>query len=105
MNVKIYQAKLVIEGKEKVLTRSIAKQFPTHSVEARSVLAGEAKEPICKVRGDVLGCMSTWYYLVEDEEAGLAWEPAAIYGEKYAVAMREKGYHEDDPASVPTVIL
>lgn len=104
MKVKIYQAKLVIEGREKALNKSIAKQFPVRPVDARMVSAGQAKEPICKVWGELLGRIG-WLYLVEDEVAGLAWEPPVLYGEDYGAKMREAGNHVDDLASVPTVIL
>ena len=103
MKVEIYQAKLVIEGKEKVLTKAIAKQFPVRPTDTRS--HGEPKEPLCKVRGKVLGHICSWLYLVEDEVAGLAWEPAVLFSADYGAKMREAGHHVDDPASVPTVIL
>jgi hypothetical protein len=44
-------------------------------------------------------------YLVEDEEAGLAWEPAPLYHEAHAKTMRERGFNVDNPSEVPTVIL
>lgn len=104
MKVKVYQARLVIEGREKVLNKSIAKQFPVRPTDTRTVSAGSAKEPICKIRGDVIGRIG-WLLLVEDEVAGLAWEPAVLYGEAYGAKMKEAGHNVDDLVSVPTVIL
>ena len=105
MKVEVFQAFLTIEGKRLRLTKAIAKQFPICAGTVRMVAAGQAKDPICKVRGAVLGRTFGWLYLVEDAVAGLVWEPACIYRGEYAERMREKGYNVDEPALVPMVIL
>jgi len=105
MEVEVHQAILIIEGKRKTLNKAVAKQFPFRPADTRSVAAGMAREPIAKVRGEVLDRISGWLYLVKDEVAGLAWEPAVTYGKDYDNKMREGGYHVDDPATVPTIIL
>ena len=104
MEIEIYRAYLVIESKREKLTRTIAKQFPIRPGNARSLYSPN-KEPICKVRGATLGHIATWLYLVQDEEAGLAWEPANMVREDLVKDFRAKGWHVDTPEDVPTVVL
>lgn len=104
MKVDVYQAVLTIEGKKKVLNKAMAKQFPVCSSDARLVDRDDAREPICKIRGEVIG-RTGWLYLVEDEVAGLVWELAVTYGEDFGRKLWERGHNVDDPSQVPTVIL
>ena len=108
MLVKIYQATIVIQKKERRLTKAVAKQFPFQHWEIRwnkAIRGKVARGPLCKVAGKTLRQAHTWLYLVEDKEAGLAWVPAVIPPDHMRQAFRERGGWVDDPAQVPTVIL
>lgn len=107
MNVKVYQAKLEIEGRTVRLTKAIVKQFPIQSGSKRwdAMAKGEdVPQPICKVNSETLGAKG-WLYLVEDPEAGLAWVPPARFYPALLEKVRERGGDEDNPSDVPTVIL
>jgi hypothetical protein len=84
IEVQVFQAALLVEGKRVRLTKTIARQFPILDGRKRwdAAVVGEPQpEPICKVAGKVLGTSYTWMYLVEDAEAGLGWVAATQMSE------------------------
>lgn len=109
MNVRIYEATLAINNKERKLTKSIARQFPISSgqVRARKLEQGcRQPQAICKVQGATLGKEYwTWLYLVHDEVAGLKWVAVNELESGYKKMVLDRGGLVDDPALVPTVIL
>ena len=108
IEVQVFQAYLVVEGKKVRLTKAVAKQFPTLDGKKRwdAAYAGKPQpEPICKVMGKVLGQIHEWMYLVEDPVAGLGWVAATQMIESMAVSVLEQGGWVDTPENVPTVIL
>jgi len=108
MEVEIYQAYLMIEGKRVRLTKAIAQQLPILDGRKRwdAAMVGEPQpEPICKVAGKVLGERYAWMVLVPDEEAGLGWVAAVQPSEEMARRIVEHGGWVDDLSQVPTVIL
>lgn len=119
MKVKVYQARLIVEEKEVKLTKSVGRQFPLLDGRARNDRAREGlegKKPIGKVRIQALGHPDTsgyskpwaprgWLYLVQDDEAGLAWTPIILPVPGLAKRMLEAGGWIDHPEDVPTIIL
>lgn len=108
MEVQIYRAILIIEGRKEQFTKSRAKQLPILSGgdRWRAAEKGEPQpEPICKVAGKVLGQSYGWMYLVEDPVAGLGWVAAMQPNQKYAESILGRGGWVDHPEDVPTVIL
>ena len=99
VQVTIHTATLTIEEQTVKLTKGIAKQFPVLPLTTRwdEIVAGTPREPICKVNGEALGKTAQWYYLVQDDAAGLAWVEPIVRNDIL------KGY--DDLAEVPTVVL
>lgn len=108
MEVQVSIASLVVEGKAIRLTKSVAKQFPLCSGQERQRAGDkgeEAAEPIAKVMGQTLGAHCSWLYLVQDDEAGLAWQPANVVGPDYERRVVERGGWVDHPEEVPTIVL
>jgi len=104
---------LTIEEHRVLLTLDIARQFPivnpTH-IRWRPMENGiEVPEPILKVSASALGMhgVGDWYYLVVDEERGLAWVPPFVPEPGYIAISREHGNpcNVDHPHEVPTVVL
>jgi hypothetical protein len=104
MDIEIYQATLIIGSTRKTLTKSVAKQFPVRTIDARIVASGMAKPAIAKIRGETIG-QTGWLLLVKDPKAGLAWEPANVYASDYGKRMQAEGYHVDWLEDIPTIIL
>lgn len=108
MKIKLVEAYVITKESERRLTKAIAKQFPVREFGKRGFRLENGQpvdEPICKVRGETLGLVGTWYYLVEDVKAGYIWEHAFIVKENYAKILAKRGVHADDPSQVPTAIL
>ena len=108
MKVKIHEVTLIVNEKERRLTKSIAKQFPILDGDKRWRAAEKGQpqpEPICKVLGSVLDSTHRWLYLVQDEVAGLGWVAPCEAQRDFARVIVERGGWIDVPANVPTVIL
>lgn len=114
MEIELYRAVLVVEKKKIKLTKAVARQFPLIDgyTRLRKAQTGqEAEEPIAKVRAQALKhpdaseLAGGWFYLVEEEEGGLAWTPAITPMAKYAEKIIEHGGWVDHPENVPTIIL
>jgi len=106
--VNVHVVTLQVEERSQRLTKAIARQFPVleSAVRWRAMENGQpVSAPICKVRGQTLGHIWEWMYLVEDATAGLAWVAAMQVRPDYKPVIVERGGYVDTPELVPTVIL
>lgn len=106
MKVKVHQAVLVVEGRERSLTRAIARQFPVAEFGKRfdlAVVDVEAPKPICKVMGSSFDKdrSDSWLLLVEDEVSGLEWQHPVLEVERTIKMVK----WFDDLKAIPTVVL
>jgi hypothetical protein len=111
MEVKVHVATISVLGKEMRVDKRMAAQFPI-LLHKRSDQAAEGEpgdRPIGKVLGKSIGVRDLmadhWYYLVPDEEAGLAWAPAVMPDPQLAERIIEQGGWVDHPEEVPTLVL
>ena len=112
VEVEVVRVFLTVEKKKVRLTLPVAKQFPILQRTQRWLAAvdGEPQpEPICKIQSKVLGRSYPraykWLYLVQDEEAGLAWVPPVVFQPDARERTLAAGGWCDNLRAVPTAIL
>jgi len=106
MEIKVHVATIKFEEQTRPLTRTIAKQLHIQGIYERydAIVQGKASNPLCKVRGNVVGSIREWLVLVENNGEFEWANPVSI--SMFPLDSQDQFADKaDDLRSIPTIIL